>query len=70
LFARISPLCSGPRCRKQIFLGYVEFGRDPPSFSIPRRNKEVKGEEKEGKKDLSCKKEAVSSRVSDPSRSQ
>lgn len=31
-FARVSALCSGPCCRKQISLGCVEFGRDPPSF--------------------------------------
>lgn len=36
-FARISSLCLEPCCRKQIFLGCVEFGRDPPSFYALRK---------------------------------
>lgn len=50
--ARISSLCSGPRCGKQIFLSHVEFGSVPPSLYIPRqksweeKKKRVEGEKR------------------------
>lgn len=60
--ARISSLCSGPRCGKQIFLSCVEFGSVPPSLYIPRQ----KSWEEKKKKGLRGKKGAFSSGVSDP----